>query len=118
MEAVIKLARQFFVDQSPPQPNRKFFISRKQSYHGNTIGALQLSHHPARRAPYEVLLNTDVFHHVSPAYYKRYALQGESEEEYVARLVKEVEEKMEELGPQNVIACTPPSLLLNLFFFD
>ncbi|CAG7853767.1 Uncharacterized aminotransferase YodT [Serendipita indica DSM 11827] len=104
MEAVIKLARQYYVDQSPPQPQRKFFISRRQSYHGNTLGALQLSYHPARRAPYEVLLNHDAFHHVSPAYYKRYASEGESEEEYAARLVKEVEDKMEELGPQNVIA--------------
>ncbi|KAG8870372.1 hypothetical protein FRC20_011944 [Serendipita sp. 405] len=101
MEAVIKLARQYFWEIS--QPERRYFIARKQSYHGNCLGTLALSHHPGRRAPYEAILNHDVFHHVSPAYYKRYAREGESEEEYVQRLADEVDAKFQELGPGNVI---------------
>ncbi|KAG8836354.1 hypothetical protein FRC17_005640 [Serendipita sp. 399] len=101
MEAVIKLARQYFWEIG--QPERKYFIARKQSYHGNCLGTLALSHHPGRRAPYEAILNHDAFHHVSPAYYKRYAKEGESEEEYVQRLADEVDANFQELGPQNVI---------------
>ncbi|CAG8581814.1 15376_t:CDS:2 [Acaulospora colombiana] len=101
MEAAIKLAKQYFWEVD--QPQRKYFIARHQSYHGNTLGALALSHHPFRRAPYEDILNHKAFHYVSPAYYKRYARAGESEEQYVARLVQELEDKFQELGPENVI---------------
>jgi adenosylmethionine-8-amino-7-oxononanoate aminotransferase len=103
MEAALKLARQYFVDIK--QPNRKYFISRQISYHGNTLGALAVSHHPARRGPYEAILNQDLARHVSPVYYKRFAKEGESVEAYVARLAKEVEDVFRELGPENVIAC-------------
>lgn len=111
MEASIKLARQYFWEIK--QPQRKFFVARHLSYHGNTLGALALSNHPARRAPYEVLLNQDAFHHVSPVYYKRFAKEGESEDAYVARLAQEVEDKFQELGPENVIACEYGRLLLH-----
>lgn len=103
MEAALKLARQYFVDIK--QPSRKYFISRQISYHGNTLGALAVSHHHARRAPYEAILNQDLARHVSPVYYKRFAKEGENEEGYVARLAKEVEDMFQELGPENVIAC-------------
>lgn len=103
MEAVFKLARQYFFETK--QPNRKYFIARQLSYHGNTLGALAVSHHPSRRGPYEAILNQDLARHVSPVYYKRFGKEGESEEEYVARLAKEVEDVFQELGPENVIAC-------------
>jgi adenosylmethionine-8-amino-7-oxononanoate aminotransferase len=102
MEAALKLARQYFVDTK--QPNRKYFIARQLSYHGNTLGALAVSHHPARRGPYEVILNQDLARHVSSVYYKRFAKECESEEQYVVRLAK-VEDTFQELGPENVIAC-------------
>ncbi|KIM32292.1 hypothetical protein M408DRAFT_216434 [Serendipita vermifera MAFF 305830] len=102
MEAALKLARQYFFEIG--QPNRKYFITRQLSYHGNTLGALAISHHPARRAPYEAILNQDLARHVSPVYYKRFAKEGESEEDYVSRLAKEVEDLFEELGPGNVVA--------------
>src|SRR6201981_3246359 len=38
IEAAIKLARQYFVERGEPQ--RQHFIARRQSYHGNTLGAL------------------------------------------------------------------------------
>ena len=83
------------------------FIARRLSFHGNTLGTLSLSHHPARRAPYEVNLNTDTFHHVSPAYARRFQKveEGETEEMYVERLRKELEDKFLELGPETVVAC-------------
>jgi hypothetical protein len=42
---------------------------------------------------------------VSPAYAKRFQKESETEEEYVARLAKELDDKFTELGPDTVIAC-------------
>ena len=100
MEAAIKLALQYWFEKK--QPQRKKFIARHLSFHGSTIATLSLASHPARRAPYEAALDHDNFFHVSPAYYKRFGKEGESEEEYVQRLAKELEDKILELGPENV----------------
>jgi adenosylmethionine-8-amino-7-oxononanoate aminotransferase len=100
MEAVIKLARQYWFEKKHPQ--RKNFIARYLSFHGNTVATLSLAHNAPRRAPYEAILDHDSFFHVSPAYYKRFGKQGESEEEYVQRLAKELEDKILELGPETV----------------
>lgn len=120
MEGVIKTARQvgslhlsrFLVSSyiwqyffETNQKQRVNFIARQLSYHGNTLGALELCHHSARRVMYEPLLEHEHFHHVSPAYAKRFALKGESEDEYVERLRKELEDKFLELGPDTVIGC-------------
>jgi hypothetical protein len=49
MEAAMKMARQYFVEVG--QPQRKHFIARKQSYHGNTLGALAVGGNQWRREP-------------------------------------------------------------------
>lgn len=87
------------------QPQRTNFISRKLSYHGNTLATLSLSYNAARRAPYEANLDHTNFHHVSPAYAKRFQNVDETEEDYVERLRKELDDKFEELGPNTVIGC-------------
>ncbi|KDQ18214.1 hypothetical protein BOTBODRAFT_53000 [Botryobasidium botryosum FD-172 SS1] len=102
LEAATKLARQYYYEIS--QPQRTNFIARQLSFHGNTIGTLQLGNHPSRRRPYEAILNKTNFHHVSPAYRRRFSLDGESEEQYVERLAKELEDKFIELGPDTVCA--------------
>ncbi|KAJ3479147.1 hypothetical protein NLI96_g9263 [Meripilus lineatus] len=101
MEAVLKLARQYFYETK--QHQRSNFIARQLSFHGNTLGTLALAYHPARRAPYVDLLNKTNFHHVSPAYAKRFQKPEETEEEYVERLRQELEDKFQELGPDTVI---------------
>ncbi|KAG9010314.1 hypothetical protein FRB94_010664 [Tulasnella sp. JGI-2019a] len=101
MEGVIKLARQYFYETS--QPKRKNFIARKLSFHGNTVSTLALGFHPARRVPYEAIIDHENFHHVSPAYAARYQLPNETEQQYVARLAQELEDKFQQLGPQTVI---------------
>lgn len=103
MEGVIKLARQYFFETR--QPQRKNFIARHLSFHGNTLGTLSLAGHVARRAPYEAILNHESFHHVSPAYAKRFQRPDESEEQYVERLRQELDDKFQELGPDTVIGC-------------
>lgn len=94
---------QYFLEIKKPQ--RRNFIARHLSFHGNTLGTLSLASHAARRAPYEAILNHETFHHVSPAYAKRFQHADENEEQYVERLRKELEDKFEELGPDTVIGC-------------
>lgn len=101
IEAAVKLARQHFLELG--QPRRTRFIARRQSYHGNTLGALALSGNAARRAPYLPLLS-DAFSHVSPAFAYRGQLESESEAEYVLRLAAELEAEFQRLGPDTVAA--------------
>ena len=49
VEAALKLARQYFLEIG--QPQRQHLIARRQSYHGNTLGALAAGGNQARRAP-------------------------------------------------------------------
>ena len=85
------------------QPERVNFIARQQSYHGNTLGALGLCRHTARRAPFLPYF-TPHFHHVSPCFAYHYKLVDESDEAYVQRLADELEAKFQELGPHTVAA--------------
>ncbi|KAJ7274348.1 pyridoxal phosphate-dependent transferase [Mycena haematopus] len=101
MEGVIKLARQYFHETG--QLQRTNFIARKLSFHGNTVATLSLAYHPTRRAPYVPILDNQHFHHVSPAYAKRFKRLDESDADYVERLRAELEAKFCELGPDTVI---------------
>lgn len=87
------------------QPERVNFIGRQLSFHGNSLGTLSLAYHPTRRKPYAAILDSDHFHHVSPAYAARFKKPDETEEQYVERLRKELEDKLLELGPETVIGC-------------
>ncbi|OTA52631.1 PLP-dependent transferase [Hypoxylon sp. EC38] len=103
MEAAIKLSRQFFLEKNPPEPSRVNFITREGSYHGNTIGALSVSGHIARRQPYLPFLMKNV-HQISSCYPYRQRNEGESDADFVARKVAELEKKFQDLGPDTVIA--------------
>jgi hypothetical protein len=100
MEAALKLSRQYFVEQG--QPQRRHFIARRQSYHGNTLGALAVSGHPARRAVYAPLLIETT--HISPCYAYREQGPEESEEQYGQRLADELETAIQRLGLDSVAA--------------
>ncbi|MGH8714050.1 MAG: aspartate aminotransferase family protein [Casimicrobiaceae bacterium] len=100
IEAALKMARQYFVEIG--QPQRRHFIARRQSYHGNTLGALAVGGNDWRRRQFAPLL-IDVAH-VAPCYEYRDRRPDESAEAYGARLVVELAEAIERLGPDNVIA--------------
>ncbi|HCT9233397.1 aspartate aminotransferase family protein [Alcaligenes sp. Marseille-Q7550] len=100
VEASLKLARQYFVETG--QPERRIFIARRQSYHGNTLGALAIGGNEWRRQPFLPLLAQA--HHVSPCYPYRDQRADESAEQYADRLAQELDETIRELGPQNVAA--------------
>ncbi|CAG1966033.1 unnamed protein product [Fusarium graminearum] len=103
VEAALKIARQYFTELPTPQPNRTKFIARKQSYHGNTLGSLSVGGHKARRGVYEPVLATNVSH-VSPCYPYREMKEGETEEQYVERLAKELDDEFKRVGPDTVCA--------------
>ncbi|MDN3277877.1 aspartate aminotransferase family protein [Frankia sp. RB7] len=101
IEASIKLARQYFIERGEPQ--RQHFIARRQSYHGNTLGALAAGGNAWRRAPYAPLLSA-AFSHVTPAFAYHEKHDGESDAQFVARLAAEFEAEFQRLGPNTVAA--------------
>src|SRR6266567_8546592 len=101
IEASIKLARQYFIEIG--QPQRQRFIARRQSYHGNTLGALAAGGNAWRREPYAPLLSA-AFSHVTPAFAYHEMRDSESEADFVARLAAELEAEFQRLGPENVAA--------------
>jgi adenosylmethionine-8-amino-7-oxononanoate aminotransferase len=100
IEAALKLARQYFVEKG--ELKRRHFIARRQSYHGNTLGALAIGGNAWRREPFLPILIES--HHVSPCYAYRGRLDGETDEQYAQRLADELEQKILELGPDTVAA--------------
>ena len=94
------MARQYYVEIGQPQRSR--FIARRQSYHGNTLGALAVGGNAWRRAQFAPLL-IDV-EHVSPCYEYRDRRQDETAEQYGERLAAELEQTILRVGPERVIA--------------
>ena len=100
VEAALKLARQYFIEIG--QPHRHRFIARRQSYHGNTLGALATGGNEWRREPFAPLMIETS--HIAPCYEYRGRQQGESAEEYGLRVADELEAELQRLGPETVIA--------------
>ena len=101
IESAIKIARQYFIEAG--QPKRQRFIARKQSYHGNTLGALSAGGNAWRREPYAPLLSPS-FSHVTPAFAYHEKRDNETESDFVARLAAELEAQFQRLGPDTVAA--------------
>ena len=100
VESAIKLARQYHVERGETQ--RRHLIARRQSYHGNTIGALSAGGNAWRRAQFGPLLVE--MSHISPCYEYAERAEGESLEEYGQRAANELEAEILRLGPDTVIA--------------
>src|SRR5262245_45115450 len=100
IEAALKMARQYFVEIG--QPQRRHFIARRQSYHGNTLGALAVGGNEWRRQQFAPLL-IDV-EHVAPCFEYRGRRPDETARQYGERLAQELEAKIDELGPGTVMA--------------
>lgn len=100
VESALKMARQYFVEIG--QPQRTHFIARRQSYHGNTLGALAVGGNAWRRAPFAPILVPAT--HVSPCYPYREQRADETPEQYGQRLADELEAAILGQGPDSVIA--------------
>jgi adenosylmethionine-8-amino-7-oxononanoate aminotransferase len=99
MEAALKMARQYFVERGEPQ--RSLFIARRQSFHGNTLGALAVGGNEMRRRQYAPLL-VDVAR-VSPCYEYRDRRDSETPERYSERLANELESTIQKHGSGKII---------------
>ncbi len=100
IEASLKMARQYFTERG--ETGRRHVIARRQSYHGNTLGALAAGGNAWRRAPFSPLLIET--HHIDPCFAYRFQQPGESDEAYGLRAADLLEEKILELGAGTVMA--------------
>ena len=100
VEAALKLARQYFLEIG--QPGRHRVIARRQSYHGNTLGALATGGNEWRRAQFRPLMVETS--HISPCYEYRGREDSESTEAYGLRVADELETEIQRLGPESVMA--------------
>ena len=100
VESALKLARQYFLEKGEPQ--RRHIIARRQSYHGNTLGALATGGNAGRRAQFEPIL-MDVSH-IAPCYEYIDRAEDESAFDYGQRAAQELEDEILRLGPDSVIA--------------
>jgi adenosylmethionine-8-amino-7-oxononanoate aminotransferase len=94
------MARQYFVEKGEPQ--RRHIIARRQSYHGNTLGALAAGGNEWRRSQFKPLLIET--HHIDPCFAYHFQHPGETDADYAARAAQALEDKILELGADEVIA--------------
>ncbi len=99
-EAAIKLARQYFLEIG--EPERRHVIARRQSYHGNTLGALSAGGNAWRRAQFAPMLIE--MSHISPCYEYAEKPEVESSFDYGQRVANELEAEILRLGPDSVMA--------------
>jgi adenosylmethionine-8-amino-7-oxononanoate aminotransferase len=100
VEAAIKMARQYFTERG--ETGRRNIIARRQSYHGNTLGALATGGNEWRRAPFAPLLIET--HHIDPCFAYRHQQPGETDGEYGRRAADALEAKILALGAGTVMA--------------
>lgn len=99
-ETAIKLARQYWV--AAGKSDKYLVISREQSYHGNTLGALSLSGNPQRRKVYQPMLFD--WPRIEPCYAYRHQLATESEQDYGTRAANYLQQEIDRVGAENVAA--------------
>jgi adenosylmethionine-8-amino-7-oxononanoate aminotransferase len=99
-ETAIKLARQYWLARG--KDSKHIVISREQSYHGNTLGALSLSGNPMRREIYAPCLHD--WPRVPPCYAYRLQQDDETDDEYGERAAQALEDAILEHGADNIAA--------------
>lgn len=100
VEAALKLARQYFLEKG--EKSRHRVIARRQSYHGNTLGALATGGNQWRREPFSPLMIETS--HIAPCYEYRDRKEDETAFEYGQRIANELDSEIERLGAENVMA--------------
>ncbi|MEM9522836.1 MAG: aspartate aminotransferase family protein [Pseudomonadota bacterium] len=100
VEAALKLARQYYLERG--ETRRRHVIARRQSYHGNTLGALAAGGNRWRRAPFSPLLMEAA--HIAPCYAYRERAESESTQTYGRRVADELERQIQHLGAETVMA--------------
>ena len=99
-ETAIKLARQYWLSQG--KSDKHIVVSRNQSYHGNTLGALSLSGNPGRREIFAPILHD--WPKIDPCYAFRHQNDAESARDYGVRAAHSLEKAIAEHGADNIAA--------------
>ncbi|RMD40367.1 hypothetical protein DV735_g4754, partial [Chaetothyriales sp. CBS 134920] len=104
VESALRFARQYFFETG--QHERVHYIARRQSFHGNTIGAMSIGNHLRRKEAYQGVFQLPYTSWVTPAYAYQYSdwRNGETEEQFANRLVRELEDEIVQVGEKRVIA--------------
>lgn len=100
VEAALKMARQYFLEIG--QPKRRRIIARRQSYHGNTLGALASGGNFLRRKQFDPLLIETS--HIDPCFAYRFQKPGESDAEYAVRAAQALEDEILSFDEGTVMA--------------
>lgn len=104
IEAALKFARQFHLEKNPREPDRVHFISRRQSYHGSTLGALAAGGHKQRRAAFEPILSQNTSW-VSPCFpYRPPRPDLDTDSKLLRFLEAELEAEFQRVGAGRVAA--------------
>lgn len=99
-EAAIMMAKQCASETGHPERHK--IISRRNSFHGATMGLLGLSGDILRQKPFEGILRTSI--KVAPTYAYREKRAEETDEQYGRRIADELETAIEAAGPETVLA--------------
>mgnify|MGYP001049752640 FL=1 len=97
-DTVVRMVRRYW--DLKGQPNKKTFISREYAYHGSTMTGMSLG---GMTAMHEQGGMMPGFAHVMPPYWYKYG-QEMSPEEFGIFTANKIEEKILELGPENIAA--------------
>jgi 4-aminobutyrate--pyruvate transaminase len=99
-DTAIKLVR--YYNNALGRPAKKKVIARTKGYHGVSIAAATLTGLPHLHTGFDLpgpdVIRTDCPHHY------RFAQPGESEEEFAARLARQLQALIEKEGPENIAA--------------
>ncbi|MBX2854104.1 MAG: aminotransferase class III-fold pyridoxal phosphate-dependent enzyme [Rhodobacteraceae bacterium] len=96
----VKLA--WYYNNAKGRPEKKKILARKKGYHGVTIVSGSLTGLPNNHRAFD--LPVDRVHHTTTPHYWREAEEGETEEQFVARLASDLEALIEQEGPETIAA--------------
>ncbi|PSM16388.1 aminotransferase [Nitratireductor sp. StC3] len=99
-DTAIKLL--WYASTARGEPQRRKIIGRIRGYHGNTVATVSLSGQPHMHAKFGLPLPE--FKHTELPNYYRFHIDGESEEEFSARMAQRFEELILAEGPETIAA--------------
>ncbi len=99
-DTVVKMA--WFLNNGLGRPEKKKFLARNKGYHGITIASGSLTGLPGNHKDFD--LPAFPVTHLTCPHYWRWGENGESEAQFTARLLKELEDTIEREGPETIAA--------------
>lgn len=101
-ETAMKMARQYFIERDGKKSSKWKIISKWDSYHGNTLGALSMTGHPGRRKYYDPMLAN--FPKIPQFYHYRNPWGCKTPEETSIKAAEALEAEILKQGADNIAA--------------